>query len=123
MALALVFNPGSNSLKFELVELANNQHVASQATKLASAALDDLGRETKLSVYHGREVVSKQAAEAKNMTAAVSAALRWLREQKELAGKLEALSLAGVRVVHGGTKYAGATRVTAEVRRDIGALE
>ena len=123
MAIALVFNPGSNSLKFELIELADDQRVASQAKKLASAALDGIGKETKLSVYDGRNVVSEQDAEAKDMTAGVGAALGWLKEQKDLAGKLQQLTFAGVRVVHGGSKYAGAIRATPEVRKDILALQ
>ncbi len=123
MAIALVFNPGSNSLKFELIEMAEDQQVASEATKLASATLDDIGKETNLLVYRGREVVDKRPAEAKDMTAAVSFALTWLRDQGRIADKLKQLALAGVRVVHGGSKYASAVRVTPDVRRDIEAFE
>ncbi len=123
MAVALVFNPGSNSLKFELVELQAGQAVASQATKLASAALDDIGKKSKLSVYDGREVKSEQELEAKDMTAAVHAALEWLRQQKGLEDKLRQADFTGVRVVHGGSKYDRAVRVDDTVRRDIEAFE
>ena len=123
MDVALVFNPGSNSLKFELIELGKDQRVASEATKLASAALDEIGKQAKLSVYRGREVVSEQEASAKDMVAGVHTALSWIRAQKELSGRLEQLTLVGVRVVHGGSKYAAAARVTKEVRHDIEALE
>jgi len=121
--IALVFNPASNSLKFELIELAEGQRVASQATKLASAALDGIGEQTKLSVYKGREVISEQGADARDMVAAVRAALGWLHGRKELNGKFGQLKLVGVRVVHGGSKCAGAVSVTAEVRKHIADLE
>ncbi len=123
MALALVFNPGSNSLKFELIELQVGQLVASEAKKLTSASLDDIGKETKLSVFNGREKMGEEDADAKDMTAATRAALEWLRKQDDLKDALDALTFAGVRVVHGGSKYAGAARVTDEVRGDIEALE
>ena len=123
MAVALVFNPGSNSLKFELVELQAGQAVASQATKLTSAALDDIGKKSKLSVYEGREVTSEQELEAKDMTSAVHAALDWLRQQKDLGEKLRQADFTGVRVVHGGAKYDSAACVDDTVRRDIEAFE
>ncbi|MGI4830504.1 MAG: acetate/propionate family kinase, partial [Janthinobacterium lividum] len=123
MAIALVFNPGSNSLKFDLVELAADQPIASHATKLASAALDGIGRDTTLSVYRGREIIAENRIEAKDMTAAAHAAFGWLRAQKDLSGHLGKLALAGVRVVHGGSGFEGATKVTAPVRKAIAALE
>ena len=123
MTTALVFNPGSNSLKFDFVELAADQRIASQATKLASAALDNIGGATTLSVYNERAVISEEKADARDMTAAVHAALGWLRSQPALQARLEQVTLLGVRVVHGGANYANATRVTPEVRKNIESLE
>ncbi len=123
MSLALSFNPGSNSLKFELVELAGDQRVASQGEKVASAALDGIGKKTRLSVYKGREVIAEQDAVARDMSAGVRAALDWLRRQANIEDKLDQVKLAGVRVVHGGSKYTGAVRATDEVRADIQAFE
>jgi acetate kinase len=123
MAIALVFNPGSNSLKFELLELDERQHTASQATKLASAALDDIGKDTKLSVYRGREIVSERDTDVADMQSAVRAALGWIREQDELSHKLKQLTFTAVRVVHGGSKYKSTVRVTENVRSDIAELE
>lgn len=123
MAIALVFNPGSNSLKFELVEAEAGQTRAAEARKLASAALDDIGKEGKLSVYAGREVVSAERCEVADMEAAVGAALRWLRSRQDLREALESLTFAGVRVVHGGTVYAAAVPVDDAVRREIERLE
>ncbi len=123
MLPALVFNPGSNSLKFELAEVRPGQQVASEARKLASAAFDDIGKNSKLSVYQDREVVHTEGADVPDMQAAVMSAVRWLRAQPLLAEAMQNLAFAGVRVVHGGPKYDRATPVTPEVLRDIEALE
>jgi acetate kinase len=115
---ALVFNPGSNSLKFELVALKQGQKIASEATLQAGGAIDDIGkRQPVLSVYHGREVVGTEPCAAPDMQAAVSAALAWLRRQAGL--ELDRLDFAAVRVVHGGGRYGQPVAVTEEVRRDI----
>ena len=123
MDSALVFNPGSNSLKFELIELAAGQKIASDARMLASAVLDGIGGETNLQVYRGREVVSTEACPAPDMAAGVRAALGWLRGQAGLEKALQALSFLGVRVVHGGAKYHGPVLVSEAVRRDIESFE
>ena len=123
MAIALVFNPGSNSLKFELVKLRDGQRVASEASKLASAALDDIGKRTMLRVYDGRKTTEERDVEARDMGLAVRVALRWLREKEELRERMAKLTLVGLRVVHGGMKHGGAARVTAEVLAEIAALE
>ncbi len=124
MAIALCFNPGSNSLKFELVEGEPGSERASQLRKLASAAIDDIGKDAgKLSVYKGREVVGSEPCKVEDMRGAVEAALRWLRGQKELRGALAHLAFAAVRVVHGGATFAGPAQATAEVRAQIERLE
>ena len=123
MAIALVFNPGSNSLKFELVDVKPGQARAGEARKLASAALDDVGKEGKLSVYDGRDTVSSERCDVADMEAAVSAALRWLQSREDLREAMKSLAFVGVRVVHGGAEYAGATAVDDKVRSDIERLE
>ena len=103
MAIALVFNPGSNSLKFELIELLDGQVVASLATKLVSGSLDDIGKkEPKLSLRKGSEPAASKSVDAGDMAAAVRAGLDSLREQEDLAERLERLDFVAVRVVHGG---------------------
>jgi len=123
MSVALVLNPGSNSLKFELIEVAENQQVASQARKIASAALDDISKDAKLSVYNGREVVSKEPVEVTDVQSSVRIALNWLRSQPDSARALHEISLVGVRVVHGGSIYCGPVRFSKEVRATIESLE
>ena len=122
MTIALVFNPGSNSLKFELVKLAESQTVASDATKLADASIDEIGKEdSKISVYASETETTP--IDAKDMTAAVEQALEWLRSRPEHKAHLQAANFVGVRVVHGGNKFTGAVRFTDDVRQEIEALE
>ncbi|WP_419805226.1 acetate/propionate family kinase [Terriglobus sp.] len=123
MAIALVFNPGSNSLKFELVELDSEQGFAGEANKLASAVLDGIGKDTKLLVMKDGKTVSSEKADAADMTAGTHAAVEWLRKSAETSDVLQRLSFAGVRVVHGGPDFAAAARATPEVRQKIEALE
>jgi acetate kinase len=123
MPTVLIFNPGSNSLKFEMIECEIGQKIASQAKKLVSVALEGIGKQPNLSVYKGREIVSEENSEARDMVEAVSTALSWLRRDRLLDEALQRLTFIGIRVVHGGSKYVGATRVTPEVRGDIEAME
>ena len=119
MANALVFNPGSNSLKFQVVETAEGQRFASEARSRVSAAIEDFGEAATLTMTRGREIESKEQVAVADMEAAARFAVGWLRGR----GVLDGLDFAAVRVVHGGTKYDRATRATAEVRREIEALE
>ena len=77
---ALVFNPGSNSLKFEVVEVGDRQGTASEAKKLVSASFDDIGKGAKLSVFDGRKQVRQEDCDVADMPAAAEAALEWLGE-------------------------------------------
>lgn len=122
MALALVFNPGSNSLKFELIECEEQQAAAVEAKKIASASVDGIAKHPKLLVFNGRELAAEHEVEAGDMTAGVHAAIDWLCREPQTSEKMERLDFAGVRVVHGGSKYECAVRVSREVRADIEAL-
>ncbi len=123
MVTALAFNPGSHSLKFELVQMEPNQALASQANKVASAAVDSIADRPRLLVFGGRTVVSEQKVEAADMASAARVALKWLCSQEQTSGLMDRLEFAAVRVVHGGAKFHRAVRVNDEVRREIEALE
>jgi len=123
MPFALVFNPGSASLKFEVVEVRSDQAAASDGEKLAAASLEGIGKHARLLVFEGRSVAHTESCEVPDMHSGAAFALRWLRERSPAAGQMDDLALAGVRVVHGGGKYTEAVPVTAKVRADIEALE
>ena len=120
---SLVFNPGSNSLKFELVEVREGQQVASEAHMLASAVVDGIGKDAELLVYQGRKVVQHRPCSADDMPAAVREAIRWLRSDGGQTEALASLEFAAVRVVHGGPLFHEAVTVTEEVRQGIESLE
>lgn len=129
-ATCLIFNPGSASLKFELIETGpglpstTGQAIASDGHKLLSASIEGIGKEASLLVFHGREIARRESCEIPDISVAAAAALEWLRRNRAADHPaLENLTFAGVRVVHGGPRYAGATRFTSEVRRDIEEME
>ena len=99
------------------------QPAASTAKKLFSAALDGIGKEPKLLVFDGRDVVSEEPSQARNMQEAVATALGRLQNGESGKPMLRNLAFAGVRVVHGGLKYPAAVRANSEVRSDIESLQ
>lgn len=119
MPFALALNPGSNSLKFELVELGERVGSAADLSQRASASIDDIGKQPHLSVFDGRTLRGKQACSAANMGEAVRAALTFLRADEHLAQGLRELAFAVVRVVHGGDRFDRPVEVDAGVRRAI----
>ena len=120
---SLIFNPGSNSLKFELVEALEGQQIASDARMLASAVIDGIGKDAELLIYDGREVTNRRPCPAPDMSAAVREAIQWLRSDGGQAKTLGSLGFVAVRVVHGGSLFHEAVTVTEEVRKGIEALE
>lgn len=121
MAVALAFNPGSASLKFDLVELFSGQSLASQGKKIFSASIEGLGNHARLLIFQDRKVAHSETCEVPDVHYGTSFALRCLRERAR--SPMDHLALVGVRVVHGGGKYTSAIPVTAQVRSDIESLE
>ena len=117
MPAALVLNPGSNSLKFEVVELVPGQSSATDGKSRVSATLDDIGKRAQLRMEGAG--TAGEPRDAADMTAATGVALGWLREHGHLP---DHLAFAGVRVVHGGDRYSRPARVTDEVLADIEAM-
>lgn len=107
--IALVFNPGSASLKFEVIKVVPGQAPASAGTKVMSASVEGIGKESRLLVFRGREIANEERCTAADMAAGAAFALQWLREQGGTS-RLEDVAFAGVRVVHGGCRYEGAVR-------------
>lgn len=120
MPNALVFNPGSHSLKFELIETLPGQKFASQGVKLASAMIEGIGEAAKLQVFRGYDVIGEESCEAADMAHGARVALRWLRSQQlETRPLLDQVEFVAVRVVHGGNLYTTPVRVDDNARRDI----
>jgi acetate kinase len=123
-AIGLIFNPGSASLKFELIETRPRQALASDGRKLLSASIEGIGKEAQLLVFRGREIACKESCEAPDVFTAAAAALNWLRRREhDGPAQISEIAFVGLRVVHGGEHYTRATRFTPAVRRDIEALQ
>lgn len=121
MAVALVFNPGSASLKFEAIELQLGESVASEAKKLVAASIEGIGSHARLLTFEGRAAAHSEPCEVPDMHYGARLALRWLREHSGV--EMGELAFAGVRVVHGGDHYASAVPMTSRVRSDIEAFK
>src|SRR5580698_181780 len=113
----LVMNPGGNSLKVEVVSCAPTQQLASEGKKLASVILEGIGKDPCLSVMQGRETIHTQPMRAKDLGEGAISIFSWLEEEKHIP--LRDIACIGVRVVHGGARFSAATRVAADVEREI----
>lgn len=116
MATVLAFNPGSASLKFDVVDLEEGQPFASQGRKQISASIEGIGKAPRLLIFRGREVERTESCDAQTMGEGASFALKWLGGQRVA---LEKLTLVGLRVVHGGSRFSEAMRWDQEIEREV----
>ena len=110
----LVVNCGSSSLKYQLIEMANKE-------VLASGVVERIGIKGSILTQKvdGREkyVVEK---EMKNHEDAIQVALDALvRKETGVINSLSEINAVGHRVVHGGEKYANSVLVNDEVMKDL----
>jgi acetate kinase len=120
MTTVLSLNPGSNSLKFDIVDVDRNLSKASEGTRLLTGVIDDIGKETSLEVSRGEEKIFSERIDRGDFAQAAQDALDVLDELKKdgLPG-LDQIELAAIRVVHGGDAFTHAVRVDDQVLREI----
>ena len=122
MPVALCFNPGSNSLKFDLIDIKPGAARASEGQRLLTGVIDNIGKETTLEITRSEEKLLSKKLTAGDFTQGTKEAIDAL---KELEGKdlprLDDIDLAAVRVVHGGAKFTAAVKVDDSVRKEIDA--
>jgi acetate kinase len=126
VAIVLTLNPGSNSLKADVVEVQAEQRFGCESTTRISAMVENIGKQkpASFSRMRGRETAESHEVEAKSFTDATGMLLKWLREQAgEHGASYEELDLAAVRVVHGGVRFDKPTLVDASVEGEIEALQ
>ncbi len=124
MPVVLVFNPGSASLKFELIELHEQQRFACNGKKLLSASIEKIGDNATLLVFNGREVDHTEHCCVHSMTEGARFALKWIAEQSRTdPPPAREWAMIAVRVVHGGIQYSAAAHVDQTVRAEIERLE
>jgi acetate kinase len=120
MPKVLVFNPGSNSLKFELVEVQQGQRFASEGKPLWRGAIDNIGAETAVELYRGSEKVIESKIASSDFTEATETAWEALSGPDGLGPNLQdKIDKLAIRVVHGGDDFIGPVRFTKTVERQI----
>jgi acetate kinase len=126
MAIILTLNPGSNSLKADVVEVRIEQGFGCESLTRTSAMVENIGKDKPaiFSRMEGREAAESHNVDAKNFTEATGVLLDWLREQAgEHGASYEDVVLAAVRVVHGGERFDKPAMADASVEREIEALQ
>jgi acetate kinase len=106
----LALNPGSNSLKFDLVDVKPNQTHAAESKKLLTGTVDNIGKPTKLVLTEGDKTRDIEG-DFKDFTTATEAAIQSLSGHQ--------IDLAAVRVVHGGDAFSQAVPFDERVRKEI----
>ena len=115
----LVFNAGSASLKFELVQADSQNPSLKQLDKVISGSIEHIGGDTVLSQLQDKEVINKQQITANDYSTATEQALKWLDEQ-EINTKFD---IVGHRIVHGANRFTAPALINDRVIADIEALE
>jgi acetate kinase len=116
MTRVLAFNPGSNSLKFEVVDVIEGQASAADGNRLCHGAIDDIGKNPTLEFFRGEQQTEKRPANAADFTEATKTALDLLSQQKDCASQIDRVA---IRVVHGGNSFTEAVRLDDAVRKQI----
>jgi acetate kinase len=126
MAIILVLNPGSNSLKADVVEVRAEQRFGCESLTRTSAMVENIGKnkQATFSRMRGRETAESHDVDATSFTYATGELLDWLRKHAgEHGANYEDVALAAVRVVHGGEHFDTPTMVDASVEHQIEDLQ
>ncbi len=119
MPTVLALNPGSNSLKFDVVRV-DPAGIAHDGRKLLSGSVDNIGKPTKLVLLRDGQPVGEREGDFRDFCAASERVLEALgSHQIPGAPRIEDVELAAVRVVHGGAEFQVAARVDDRVRDQI----
>ncbi len=118
----LVFNVGSASLKFDLIEAAPATASPSQGETLASCIIEGIGGDKpSLSRLEGKNVASKEDIEAKDYGDAAAHAIEWLRVRPDANAK--GFDIVAHRVVHGGEEFFRPAVIDDKVVKAINGLD
>jgi len=96
----LVFNPGSNSLKFGLIEVPPPDPALVRGRKLISGVIEPIDQTGKLSFDHPADRKSEKIS-VRDQGEAARCIIEHLRKQPEFGG----VDMMACRVVHGGGRY------------------
>jgi acetate kinase len=117
MPTVLCFNPGSNSLKFDIVDVSRGATRAAEGKCLLTGMIDNIGKQTSIELKRGEEKILSKDREAGDFSSATTAVLDSLSEAAP--DEFAQVDLVAVRVVHGGDHFTSAVKFDDEVRRQI----
>jgi acetate kinase len=124
VAIILAFNPGSNSLKFDIVEVQREQRYACEGKCLLSGAIDDIGKKGTIQVSRNGETVHSATISCKDFNEATDSVFSLLKDPESRGHEeLPVFELIAIRVVHGGDAFSTAARFSSDVRQQIEARE
>jgi acetate kinase len=107
----LVFNCGSSSLKFQLIEIAAASSSAARDMKLARGIVDRIGGSAAVHFETGGSVEKHESETVRDYEEAVARVIAWLNSHPQLGG----FAAVGHRVVHGGDQFAASVRIDERV--------
>lgn len=119
----LVFNPGGNSLKIEVIACGLDQRYAFEAGKLISVSIEGIGKEPKLSRLEGKKSIQSESIEAEDYASATERFLKWYEAIGNDLPNLTQIDRIAVRVVHGGREFDSPTLIDQTVENKIAAFE
>jgi acetate kinase len=126
MPLILTLNPGSNSLKADVLDVHAGQRFGCESGTRTAAMVENIGKDkaATFSRMRGRETAESHNVEAKSFTDATGVLLDWLRKHAGAHGaSYEDVDLAAVRVVHGGERFDKPAMLDASVEHEIESLQ
>lgn len=109
----LVLNCGSSSIKYQLLDMANDAEV------LAIGIAERIGMEGSFVKFEGKEKI-KELHEIPNHTVGIELILKLLVDPaKGVIGDVTEINAVGHRVAHGGENFTASALVTDKVKKDI----
>lgn len=116
----LCFNPGSNSLKFDVIRIGRDAIHPWEGHRLLSGMVDNIGRNPSIEMSRGKEKLLTKNVQSGTFSAAAEIALDCLAEAESRdGGNAREIERVAVRVVHGGSAFSKAVRLDSEVRKQI----
>lgn len=122
----LVFNVGSSSLKFELLETDADAIANRRDRRLARGDIERIGGEAICTLTREGRPPQVTTASLADHTVAISYLIGWLTTASDdsppIVARVADIEAVGHRVVHGGEEFTKSTLVTDDVRRHLEAL-
>lgn len=117
----IIFNPGGNSLKMEVVDCREDASAAFEAKKLASIRLEGIGKKPALT--DAMSSISEEVAAADYAEAAERLVERYERSAGSEHPSLAQMDYVALRVVHGGDEFDRPQLLDSAVEEKIAGLE